>query len=28
MHLIEGSYKNIKITTTEDLKIAEVLFLK
>ncbi|MDH5476690.1 MAG: 2-C-methyl-D-erythritol 4-phosphate cytidylyltransferase [Cyclobacteriaceae bacterium] len=28
IHLIEGSYKNIKITTTEDLKIAEVLFLK
>lgn len=26
IHLIKGSYKNIKITTSEDLKIAEVLF--
>ncbi|MDH5367655.1 MAG: 2-C-methyl-D-erythritol 4-phosphate cytidylyltransferase [Cyclobacteriaceae bacterium] len=25
IHLIQGSYKNIKITTSEDLKIAEVL---
>ena len=25
IHLVEGSYSNIKITTPEDLKVAEVL---